>query len=232
MLGRILQGVLNSEGEFVSVRVVRLGQTNEDTDTVVKEATLDYKADMMARDSPKYAELCRTNAAIKDLRLQLHESAANPEHVRYQLGTALRTRVLLEAAVDRIKAEHARLLLQSADVVVSTLSSSGQQQVVEHVVASRIRFDVVIVDEAAQTTEPSVLIPLRYGCNQLILVGDPRQLPPTVLSDSASSAGLSMSLFERLERSEHEVLMLTGTIFSCDTQQLSTYMCSAIPHAS
>jgi hypothetical protein len=35
---------------------------------------------------------------------------------------------------------------------------------------------------------------------QVILVGDPRQLPPTVLSRSAEAARLSQSLFERLQR--------------------------------
>ena len=33
--------------------------------------------------------------------------------------------------------------------------------------------------------------------------------PATVLSPRAEAAGLGMSLFERLERAEHEVVMLT-----------------------
>lgn len=70
------------------------------------------------------------------------------------------------------------------------------------------RFDTVIVDESAQATEPSTLIPLRFGCRKLVLVGDPRQLPATVLDKRAASAGLGVSLFERLERSDHEVVML------------------------
>jgi senataxin len=49
----------------------------------------------------------------------------------------------------------------------------------------------------------------RYGCRRLVLVGDPRQLPATILSPSAEAAGLGMSLFERLERAHHEVVMLT-----------------------
>jgi len=44
-----------------------------------------------------------------------------------------------------------------------------------------ISFNVAIIDEAGQATEPSTLIPLRYGCRKLILVGDPRQLPATGL---------------------------------------------------
>lgn len=62
-----------------------------------------------------------------------------------------------------------------------------------------------------QCTEPSTLIPLRYGCKTLILIGDPRQLPPTVLSNTtaaASSSAYAVSLFERLEQAGHEVFML------------------------
>lgn len=69
-------------------------------------------------------------------------------------------------------------------------------------------FDTVILDEAAQATEPSSLIPLRYGCRKLVLVGDPRQLPATCLSKRANDAGLGRSLFERLERADHEKVML------------------------
>ena len=43
----------------------------------------------------------------------------------------------------------------------------------------------------------------------MVLVGDPRQLPATVLSPRAERAGLGRSLFERLEGAGHEVVMLT-----------------------
>lgn len=60
-----------------------------------------------------------------------------------------------------------------------------------------------------QATEPGTLIPLRYGCRTLVLVGDPRQLPATVISEEAAARGYGCSLFERLERCGHEVLMLS-----------------------
>lgn len=43
-------------------------------------------------------------------------------------------------------------------------------------------FDTVVIDEAAQAVELSTLIPLKYGAKRCILVGDPSQLPATVLS--------------------------------------------------
>lgn len=101
-----------------------------------------------------------------------------------------------------------RELLHGADIVASTCSSSGRHSFVNIVVQDNIAFQCCIIDEAAQTTEPSTLVPLKYGCANLVLVGDPRQLPATVLSNAASHAGLGMSLFERLEKCGHEVVML------------------------
>jgi senataxin len=62
-------------------------------------------------------------------------------------------------------------------------------------------FRHVLIDEAGQAIEPSCLIPLRFGCERLIMVGDPRQLPATVKSKLTAKFGLERSLFERLEES-------------------------------
>jgi superfamily I DNA and/or RNA helicase len=73
-------------------------------------------------------------------------------------------------------------------------------------------FDALVVDEAAQAVEPATLIPaalLRQGTSaRAVLVGDPRQLPPTVLSRAAETALLAQSLFERLQRAGCSVQML------------------------
>lgn len=58
-------------------------------------------------------------------------------------------------------------------------------------------FQIVIVDEASQQTEPASLVPLVKGCSKAILVGDHVQLRPTV-QQYALSVGFDVSLFERL----------------------------------
>lgn len=70
-------------------------------------------------------------------------------------------------------------------------------------------FPKVLVDEAAQATEPATLVPICRGCEALVLVGDQCQLPPTVSSDAAARAGLSRSLFERLLRGGLEATLLS-----------------------
>ena len=57
-----------------------------------------------------------------------------------------------------------------------------------------------MLDEASQVTEPMSLVPLANGCQQLVLVGDHKQLPPTVVSRDAELAGMTLSLFDRLIR--------------------------------
>ena len=81
------------------------------------------------------------------------------------------------------------------------------------------RFDAVIVDEAAQATEPSSLIPLKYNPRNVILVGDPAQLPATVFSKVAKQAGLGRSLFERLQQAGYPVIMLRRSIECTRTLQ-------------
>lgn len=63
-------------------------------------------------------------------------------------------------------------------------------------------FDVCIVDEAGQITEPSILQVLLLG-KKSVLVGDPKQLPPLVQSTFASDSGLNVSLIARLSDLYH-----------------------------
>ena len=59
-------------------------------------------------------------------------------------------------------------------------------------------FPFIIIDESTQATELSTILPLLRGCHQLTLIGDHKQLPPTILSPIACNDGLNISLFERL----------------------------------
>jgi senataxin len=64
------------------------------------------------------------------------------------------------------------------------------------------------VDEAAQAVELTCLIPLRHRCPRLVLIGDPMQLPATVISTHAARHGYDRSLFERLTRAGMPARML------------------------
>eukprot|EP00435_Cladocopium_sp_Y103_P055619 s2459_g18.t1 len=55
---------------------------------------------------------------------------------------------------------------------------------------------MLVIDEAAQVVEPGPWVPLTWGCQRLVLVGDEKQLPATVLNSQARDTGLGVSLFE------------------------------------
>ena len=107
-----------------------------------------------------------------------------------------------ERALERDRVKLA--ILDEASVVCSTLSFSGSGMFAR----MTKKFDVVVVDEAAQAVEPSTLVPLCYGATQAFLVGDPRQLPATVLSSAATQKGYARSLFKRFEECGHPVHLL------------------------
>ncbi|EHY66086.1 hypothetical protein NERG_00782 [Nematocida ausubeli] len=90
--------------------------------------------------------------------------------------------------------------INRAQLVFCTLSMAGSS------VFNQSPFDVLIIDEACQATEPSTLIPLRTAPTRIILVGDPMQLPPTIISQSKD---LSVTLFERLSESITPILLDT-----------------------
>ncbi|RWS24621.1 uncharacterized protein B4U80_08004 [Leptotrombidium deliense] len=107
-------------------------------------------------------------------------------------------------------------LLKKADVVLSTLNSCRMSVVEQICNAPRAEnsFTCVIIDEASQCTEPEILMPLIYSSiSKMILIGDPMQLPATVISKDAARHKFGQSLFERLysyfgNSDESPILML------------------------
>ncbi len=77
--------------------------------------------------------------------------------------------------------------LQNAQVVAATTATCGSRVMKEQA------FDVALVDEAAQLTEPGTYAAANLA-NRFVLVGDHEQLPPVVRAEN----DLTESLFERL----------------------------------
>ncbi|XP_010708286.1 protein ZGRF1 isoform X2 [Meleagris gallopavo] len=73
-----------------------------------------------------------------------------------------------------------------------------------------LKFPVVVLDECSQMTEPTSLLPIaRFQCEKLVLVGDPKQLPPTIQgSESTHDKGLEQTLFDRLCLMGHKTILL------------------------
>tara|TARA_B100000287_G_scaffold365124_1_gene359683 strand:+ start:681 stop:2717 length:2037 start_codon:yes stop_codon:yes gene_type:complete len=83
-------------------------------------------------------------------------------------------------------------IIDGSEVIVATCIGVAHKSVGER------RFPIVLIDEATQATETTTLVPIVRGARQLILIGDHKQLPPTIISKRAEDAGFVRSLFERL----------------------------------
>ncbi|GMH20618.1 hypothetical protein Nepgr_022459 [Nepenthes gracilis] len=106
--------------------------------------------------------------------------------------------------------EEARASLEAsfaneAEIVFTTLSSSGRK------LFSRLThgFDIVVIDEAAQASEVALLPPFCLGAARYVLVGDPQQLPATVISKAAGTLLYSRSLFERFQQAGCPTFLLS-----------------------
>ena len=93
----------------------------------------------------------------------------------------------------KLKTKCEQNILKEADVVCSTIVSSGKK------IINQLDFDYVIIDEATQSFEPETLIPLSHNVKQFILVGDQNQLGPnTYIDKNLMDTNYDRSLFERL----------------------------------
>ncbi|MBR0472509.1 MAG: IGHMBP2 family helicase [Methanosphaera sp.] len=102
--------------------------------------------------------------------------------------------------IDKLERKIISEIIEDSDVIVSTNSSAALESIHD------TKFDVAVIDEASQTTIPSVLIPIAKA-HRFILAGDHKQLPPTILSDDAYQ--LQDTLFESLiEKYAHKSLLL------------------------
>ena len=113
-------------------------------------------------------------------RPQPGEKAALRREARDMLSEVRKLQAL---AIERV--------LDEAKIICATLTGLDSQ------LLGQRRFDVVVIDEACQSTEPTNWVPL-LRANKLILAGDHCQLPPTIISPEAAERGLSVSLMERL----------------------------------
>src|SRR5205823_14927711 len=97
----------------------------------------------------------------------------------------------LLAEARKLEAQAVERILDSAAVLCATTTGLDAQ------VLGQRQFDLAVIDEAAQSTEPGCWVPL-MRCRRVVLAGDHCQLPPTVVSRAAADAGFGVSLLERL----------------------------------
>ncbi|XP_069729686.1 probable helicase senataxin isoform X2 [Phaenicophaeus curvirostris] len=142
---------------------------NCDQDIQKKKAALDRQLDELSRQRAMHR--CE-----KTKSQMLTDEIGRLSKERQQLASQLKE---VRGHSQKVQAD---IILES-DIICCTLSASGGVLLESVFVRQRLDpFCCVIVDEAGQSCEIETLIPLIHRCNKLVLVGDPRQLPPTVKS--------------------------------------------------
>ncbi|XP_074252679.1 5'-3' DNA helicase ZGRF1 isoform X2 [Saimiri boliviensis] len=113
-------------------------------------------------------------------------------------------RIYVRKSIEQHKLGTNRTLLKQVQVVGVTCAACPFPCM------NDLKFPVVVLDECSQITEPASLLPIaRFECEKLILVGDPKQLPPTIQgSDAAHGNGLEQTLFDRLCLMGHKPVLL------------------------
>ena len=172
----LLEGLLD-----LDVKAIRLGRPVKVRENL-REATLDAQVSR----HPKQDEIAFIREETDAMRAKLHDLKGKDKGLAHRdINKNYREiRELEQRITDDV--------LASAQVLCTTNIGAG------HFTLSNRKFSIVLIDEATQATEPSALVPIVKGARQLILVGDHRQLPPTVTSRSAEEGGLDIPLFERL----------------------------------
>ncbi|KAG5985770.1 hypothetical protein E4U54_005803 [Claviceps lovelessii] len=222
---RLKSGVRTSGGKTRPINVLRLGRSDA-INSAVRDVTLDELVRLRlegdnSKDKAKaerdklHEDAAKLKEELSEIRARLDEARAKDDvatvnafsrkfderkRQQMQIGKQIDANKdsgnSLAREMEMRRRQVQQEILNSAHVICATLSGSGHEMFRN----LEVEFETVIIDEAAQCVELSALIPLKYGCCKCILVGDPKQLPPTVLSQSAAKFGYDQSLFVRMQQ--------------------------------
>jgi DNA polymerase III delta prime subunit len=209
---RLFEGLAAAGGGGLA-KVVRVGARGQMRPEVWDAMSLDRLADRagtVVNDVPGDSGSSRPEGLLGTAASGVGD--AQSAAVR-ALGRAARDAAAVAADRRRSGQQSRARVLAAARVVCATLSGAGSAAVKGGDRSSG--FDAVVVDEAAQAIEASALVPLPLVCAgggsrfKCVLVGDPQQLPATVLSRAAEELMYGRSLFERLQAAGREPYLLS-----------------------
>ncbi|KAF1663172.1 putative helicase senataxin, partial [Aptenodytes patagonicus] len=167
-----------------------------DQDIQKKKEALDQQLDMLSRQRAMHR--CEKREVSQMLNDEIGRLSKERQQLASQLKEVRRHSQNVQAGI----------ILES-DIICCTLSTSGGSLLESAFCRQGLDpFSCVIVDEAGQSCEVETLIPLIHRCNKLVLVGDPKQLPPTVKSVEAQQRGYDQSLMARLQRHLEEQVQM------------------------
>ena len=166
-------------------KVIRLGHPAR-----VTPALRAHTLDMLVEDHPDV----RMAHKLAREAYALRERAAKYTRARPQPGARQAMRQDAKAMLNdarKIEDMVVERLLDGARILCATTTGLDPRLLGDRT------FDCCVIDEANQATEAAAWGPLQYAA-RLVLAGDHKQLPPTIISAPAAAAGFNISLPERL----------------------------------
>jgi superfamily I DNA and/or RNA helicase len=94
----------------------------------------------------------------------------------------------------------------TSELIAQSSVIAGTPVALFNALSKDFKADVLIIDEAGQALTPLVWLAASFA-RQLVLCGDPQQLPPLVLSAKARKLGLSKSLLEFYQSASPAILL-------------------------
>ncbi|XP_078476126.1 putative helicase senataxin isoform X2 [Lampetra planeri] len=206
----LVQNRAAPRGNCGDINLVRLGAEKSISQKVIKfslDNQLQHRmrkqqADAQAGKIHLDKRIDETTRTLSRLRLELPRKLEQYQQQCKLLNDLARDREILNHTIKEMRSQKwivQKKLIVESNIICCTLSTSGMQILETAMRGFReSSFACVIVDEAGQACEMDSLIPLMHHSSKLVLVGDPEQLPPTVLSKRAQELGYGQSLMERL----------------------------------
>ncbi|XP_074150040.1 putative helicase senataxin isoform X1 [Sminthopsis crassicaudata] len=201
----------NPLGNCGDINLVRLGPEKSINNEVLKFSLDSQVNHRMKKDFPNHIQEMHERKEYLDVKLDKLsrqraldrcEKGQKRSNLDEEIARISKERQQLASKIKEVRGrpqEAQSSIILESHVICCTLSTSGGL-LLESAFRRQgcIPFSCVIVDEAGQSCEIETLTPFIHRCNKLILVGDPKQLPPTVISVKAQEYGYDQSMMARL----------------------------------
>ena len=163
------------------MKIIRIGN-----DKKINNEIKEYSLSIQTKKHPLYQKIEENKNSLSELYDKLNEKDIETQEVN---NIKFKIKQKNEENNELYSHIH-KDIINNNNVILTTNTSASLDVLIDY------HFEVAIIDEASQTTIPSVLIPIAKA-SKFILAGDPKQLPPTVTSNNKE---LKKTLFEILQK--------------------------------
>ena len=174
------------------INVLRLGHPARIA-AGLREHTLDFKlvlhplGKIISKTQSELDRLFKKEERYRERRLPGRQAGSPGREAERDLRAEI---THLKSEIKSLRKEVFTQVMKEAQVMVGTPTSIMDKALKEK------SFDLLVIDEATQATEPVTWIPMT-STKKVVMAGDHFQLPPTVRSKEAEEKGLGVTLFER-----------------------------------